>query len=167
MAISAGWMYHIGAVINLKTQEMQGKELTGEEMHAVTESFYKDLGPHLSGPFSLWFDYVKAIPYESDIQKFPERVIELVARPLYSMNREILPRIDCKKKSILIGSWARGNGLPFRYLAVSDSPDKTVTHVFPQIDFRDGAGWVTVDATLPENKIGQGFNVTYAAELQK
>lgn len=159
-------VYDLGTVVSLRVQELQGKELTGEEMYSLTESFFADIGSRAREPFSSWFDYVKMIPYESDEDKIPERVVEFVARPLYTMNRAMLPRIDCKKKSILIGSWARANDLPYRYIAVSDSPDREVSHVFPQIDFRDGRGWVNVDATLPGNKIGQGYQVTFAAELK-
>lgn len=153
------------ACVEVLAQELTGKELTGREMYGAVEAYWGDLGPFLSWPFSAWFRYVSLIPYESDERRFPWRVIELVSRPAFLLDRTLFPKIDCKKKAILIGAWARGNGYPFRFLAVSSRGDKEVHHVFPQIDF--GNGWVTVDATFPDFEIGQRHDITFAAELSK
>lgn len=132
-------------------------------MHKMVRGYWSDLGPYLSWGFSPWFDFVRVIPYESDEKRFGGRVLEVLSRPSYLLDRDIFPRIDCKKKAILIASWAYGNGLPYRFLAVSSRPDGQVHHVFPQIDF--GAGWVNCDATFPEFEIGQGHSITYGTEL--
>lgn len=152
-------------MITAKIQDHGGKELTGSEMYAMVDDFWKDIGSHAAEPFASWYNLVKMIPYVSDGTLFPKSIVELVPRPAYLLNRNYFPRLDCKKKSILIGAWAKANGYPFRFLGVSGTPDKNVAHVFPQIDF--GNGWVTVDATLPEYRIGQGFPITYAVELQR
>lgn len=156
-------MYTLGAV-EVLAQEFQGKEATGHEMRDTVERFYSDLGPYLAWPFSSWFDFVRLIPYVSDETRFPERVIELVPRPAFLLDRNLFPKIDCKKKAILIASWARGHGYPYRFLAVSSREDRLVHHVFPQIDF--GNGWVTADATFPDFRAGQPQTLTFAAELK-
>jgi transglutaminase-like putative cysteine protease len=114
--------------------------------------------------FRSFFDFVRAIPYVSDDDRFPGRVVELVPRPAHLLDRGRFPALDCKKKAILIGAWARGNGYPYRFLAVSHRVDREVHHVFPQINF--GKGWVTVDATFPDFEIGAPQPVTFAAELR-
>ncbi len=156
-------MYHIEAMITVKTEPLAGKELTGQNMYRMVDMYFGDLGPALHNSFSTWFDFVKNIPYVSDIERFQNRLLEIVPRPKYLLDRAMFPKIDCKKKSILIGAWAKGNGVPFRFVAVSDRPDHEPTHVFPQVDF--GAGWINADATLPEYRLDQGFPVTYATEL--
>lgn len=134
-------------------------------MYLAATEYAADIAPYAGWPFSAWFDFVRLIPYESDEERFPERVIELVPRPAYLLDRDLFPKIDCKKKAILVGAWAHLRGLPFRFLAVSSRGDRAIHHVFPQIDFGDG--WVTVDATFPEFAIGQPYDVTYAAELER
>lgn len=132
-------------------------------MYRMVNQYWMDLGPFLSWPFSAWFDLVRLIPYQSDATRFPDRVIELVSRPAYLLDRDIFPKIDCKKKAILVAAWAKGNGLPYRFLAASMRDDGFIHHVFPQIDF--GRGWITADATFPDFEIGQGFDITHAEEL--
>lgn len=151
--------------MQIATQAMQGKEVTGEKMYRMVTDFFRDLGPWLARSFQDWFAYVRAIPYVSDVERFKDRVLEIVPRPKYLLDRGLFPKIDCKKKAILIGAWAKGNGIPFRFVAVSDRPDHEVVHVFPQVDF--GRGWQNADATLPEYEFGQGFpQVTFATELR-
>jgi len=155
-------MYYLGTVI-LEIRHHDGKELTGEEMHKMVADFWPDLGQYRYFGFCDFFDVVRRIPYESDEERFPTRVIELVPRPLYILDRRIMPRVDCKKKAILMGAWARANDFPYRFIASSERPDKEIHHVFPQIDFGDG--WVNVDATFPTYSIGRGYPVTRAEEL--
>lgn len=152
-------------MISVFAQPLEGKELTGAKMYALVDEYFTDIGSMRALPFLRWFEYVRSIPYVSDIERFPGRLLEVVSRPKYLMDRKIFPKIDCKKKSVLIGAWARANGFPFRFVAVSDRRDKEATHVFPQVDF--GRGWVNADATLPNYIIGQGQPVTFAAELQR
>lgn len=151
--------------MNFEILDFESKEDTGQQMAKDVESFYLDLGPFLKWSFESWFDYVRLIPYTSDFERFPKRVIELLSRPKFLLDRFLFPKIDCKKKAILIASWARGHGLAYRFLAVSQKPNKSIHHVFPQIDF--GGGWVNVDATFPCFRIGQGQSITYGEELKK
>jgi len=129
----------------------------------MAEGYCRDLGVFAAWPFPDWFNLVRSIPYESDDERFPSRVIEVVSRPAWSLDSRILPRLDCKKKSILIAAWAVANGYPYRFLAVSHDQSKTIHHVMPQIDF--GGGWVNADATFPNHKVGEGQPITYAEVL--
>jgi hypothetical protein len=151
--------------VKLEIRDHEGKELTGSKMHDCIQSYWTDLSGFLEWPFSAWFDFIRFIPYQSDDARFPARIIELVPRPVYLLDRSLFPRIDCKKKSILVCAWAFGNLFPYRLLAVSTVPSGDVHHVFPQIDF--GYGWINADATLPDYSIGQPYPITFAAELRK
>ena len=143
--------------------EHEGKERTGRAMYAMVSDHWRDLGIYLAFAFPDWFALVRSIPYLSDDERFPNRVLETVSRPAWSLDPRLLPRIDCKKKAVLIASWAKGNGFPFRFIAVSHDKSKTIHHVFPQIDF--GHGWVNVDATFPTFGIGDLQPATYAEVL--
>lgn len=143
----------------------EGKELTGRQMYHLAETYARDLDGLENLPFPDFYDRVKSIPYESDDERFPGVVLEVVARPKYLLDRNVFPRLDCKKKSILIGAWATANGCPFSFLAVSELPSKEVHHVFPIINY--GEGWKTADATFPDFEIGQKFPLTYFEELKR
>lgn len=146
----------------------EGKEKTGRWMYHFAENYNEDLGSFRHLPFSRWFDRVAAIPYGSDDEIFPEagsEVVEVVARPEYLMNRKTWPRLDCKKKAILIGAWASANDTPFAFLAVSEKPSKEIHHVFPVVCLN--GRWVTADATFPDYRIAQAFPITYAEELRR
>jgi len=106
---------------------------------------------------------VRAIPYQNDGEKFRSPVVELLGRPAYLMDRDLLPRLDCKKKSILIGAYCEGNQIPWKLVAISEKPDKEIHHVLPMVKF--GRVAVTADATLPAYYIGQGKAFTKAEEL--
>ncbi len=147
----------------MRSQTLAGKEWTGNEMRRMSREYWGDLGSYLSWPFSAWFDFVRILPYQSDNRRFPDRILEVVARPALLLDKNIFPRLDCKKKAILIGAWAEGNGFPYRFVAVSSRPDGEVHHVMPQINF--GGGWINADATFPDFEIGQGHEITFAAEL--
>lgn len=100
---------------------------------------------------------VKNIPYKKDTEP-----VEVIARPARLLNGEFYSGIDCKKKAIIIGAWAKKNGVPYRLIASSRRPDRKYHHVFPQV--RIGGAWVNTDATyknmrLGENKTGTAFEV--------
>jgi len=127
-----------------------GKELTGRYMYHFATDFASDLGGLRALPFPSFYSRVQDIPYRSDDELFPEdqgRIVEVVARPGLLMNRRIFPRLDCKKKSILIGCWARCRGLRYRFVAVDDT-GRGVSHVFAEVEESPGA-WVSMDCTLP------------------
>ena len=152
--------------MEIRIQGHEGKELTGYEMANEVKNYFQDLGNFLSWTFEDWFQKVSFIPYESDDNIFELRPIETVARPALLLDRQIFPSLDCKKKSILIACWAQGNGYPWRFIAISEKPNKKIHHVFTQINF--GIGFENCDAVLPHYRPGQFLpNTTFAQELAK
>jgi hypothetical protein len=150
-------------MVDIQREPYTGKELSGKRMYEMVFCFYRDLESLSRLPFPDFFDRVRSIPYATDEEITAGKKEEIAARPLYLLDRKMFPFLDCKKKAILIGSWARANALPFRFLAVSEYDTGEIHHVFPQIDF--GAGWVNCDATFSNFKIGMGHPVTRAEEL--
>lgn len=146
-------------------EDHQGKELTGRRMYQLASIFWPDLGKHLGKSFPQWFDYVRRIPYLNDAEKFKDPAVELVGRPSILLDRSFMPRLDCKKKSILIGAYCEGNRIPWRLIAISELPSRRVHHVFPMVKF--GRIWATADPTLPGYRIAQGKSFTHAEELAR
>lgn len=144
---------------------LDDKDQTGRSMYELVEDCHADLGEYRKWPFEAFFDHVRKIPYLSDDKRYVGRIIEELSRPRYIL-AGVLGPIDCKKKTILVGAWARANGYPFRFLAISERGDKKIHHVAPQIDF--GNGWVNVDATLSDYSIGMPWSkATYVEELSR
>lgn len=87
------------------------------------------------------YKFVKSIPYKRDIAP-----VETISRPVRSISAIPLSGgLDCKKKAILIGAWALCNGIPFQFVASSNSKTKRVHHVYPQLKL--SGTWKTADAT--------------------
>jgi len=141
-------MYHGGTVTPVKVsyQDHEGKELTGREMYRLAEIYSSDLGEFAAWPFSAFFDYVRCIPYLSDEDRFPSRMVEVLSRPKYLLDRSIFPRIDCKKKAILIACWAKCKNISYRFVAVGELGGP-VSHVFCQV--KESGTWCTMDCTIP------------------
>lgn len=145
-----------------------GKGLTGKLMYHFADAYCEDLGLNRHARLPAFFADVRRIPYRSDDELFPSDandVTEIVARPKYLLDRRLWPALDCKKKAILMGAWAACNGIPYAFVAVAEYPEKSIHHVFPLL-FVDGE-WITADATLPENYLGQSFPLTKAEELTR
>lgn len=152
--------------MSIFVQEHKGKELTAKEMYSLVENFYTDLGKYASYPFPVWFDIVKNIPYINDDELLGAPGNEITARPYYLLNNEFFEKLDCKKKAILIASWAKANNIPYRFIAVAEYPNRDIHHVFPQFKLNDF--WVNMDATLGNYSIGMSKpEVVKAEELVK
>ncbi len=107
------------------------------------------------------FDYIEKIPYAYDREIWGNGV-EGIVRP--ARFRE-LPGLDCKKKAILVGCWARCNGLQYKFVAVDDT-GRGITHVFAAVEETPG-NWVSMDCTV-EGLFRPGSpmkNVVYAEEF--
>ncbi len=143
-----------------------GKVLTGEEMYRLAKTYASDLGNNLDKSLERWFNVVLEIPYMDDSKLMQNPSDEILARPKYLLNPAIFPALDCKKKAILIGAWCAGQNppVPFRFIAVSEKPDKKIHHVFTQV--RQFPGWITADPTYSNYKLGEGKpQTTFAQEL--
>lgn len=148
--------------MQLSAKTHKGAEKTGVEMKRIIKAYSFDIGDLSNMHVIPFFNFVKKIPYRNDKSIFSDSS-EIVARPKHLLNKRIYPRLDCKKKAILICSYLKNNGRKWRLLACSEEPDKHIHHVFPQGVF--WGKWVNLDATYPEYRPGAGKNLTYAKEL--
>lgn len=154
-------MYHVGMV---EVRELRSKEQTGAEMKDLVRRYSSDLQsfqyervPLDQMQFRQFFDLVKHIPYRQDTEG-----VEVVTRPFHVLTHP-WRGLDCKKKAILIASWLEQNQIPWRFVSVSSRPDREIHHVIVEADAGDGVR--QIDATYPENKLGERTNWTKAEAL--
>lgn len=142
--------------MNVKKIELQSNSQTANEMRLLINRFYTDLTDFYTKHgnnfvkisdlnLNSFFDFVKNIPYRVD-----DFFCEIVARPKIIL-KNLKNGADCKKKTILMGSWAKCNGFPFRLIGSSNRIDQEIHHVFPEIFIKK---WIRCDATYPENILG-------------
>lgn len=142
--------------MNVKLEPLFDKYDTVAEIKRMIREYHKDLElfPDLINMnIQEYFDYVKNIPYIRDVPK-----TEVVSRPKFLLT--VFGALDCKKKSILMGSYMKllhGDG-SYRLCLSSNSPDKVIKHIFTQIKIGDN--WINADATYSKNKIGALKKVT-------
>ena len=130
---------------------------TAREIRRIIERFCGDLYLCLYGRYSGtpgparsladmtlqdYFNYVKNIPFTTDTKP-----VEFVARPYYLIKKR--RAADCKKKTILIGSWLKLHKVPFQLVGSSIRPDGKIHHIFPR-GFINGK-WRDIDATYADN----------------
>ncbi len=137
--------------MKLKVMRHLGPSRTAREMKRSAEH-WKDLGVLASWDLESFFDYVRKIRYIDDPNILKNG--EIVARPKYLLS---VPALDCKKKAVLMASWANANKKPYKFIAVSDRSDGELHHVFTII--KDGSTWLVADPTyrsyfLGEPKVG-------------
>lgn len=133
-------------------QPLQDKSQTAKKMYSIVRDTANDLKnvkicgtPAANLCLKDFFQYVRTIPYRRD-----PRPREIIARPKHLLKyRE--SGLDCKKKAILMGTWATVNNIPFRFVATSKTPDKRIHHVFPQLLI--SGRFIDTDATYPTNRI--------------
>ncbi len=99
-----------------------------------------------------YFNIIRRIPYRRD-----KKPIEVVARPKHIFKHRNLG-MDCKKKAVMISSYLKNNGIPYRLASSSKKINKRIHHVFPQM-YLNGE-WMNVDATYPHYKIFAPKTVT-------
>ncbi len=133
--------------------KLTDKKQTADKMYWLVETYWPDLKkisveseegekPILDLEPEQFFDLCKYIPYKRDVKP-----VEIIARPYY-LFRFRNKGLDCKKKSVLMGSYFRGNGIPYRFLGVSTRKDGNIHHVFTQGKL--SGKWYNFDCTYPE-----------------
>lgn len=127
-------------------------------MYRMVEQFHGDIGGMAGRPLAEFFGYVKQLPYQRD-----KRGSETVARPALLLSEFLA--LDCKKKAILIAAWCKANGIPYRFIACSERPDKMIHHVFPQAAI--GKKWRNLDATYSKYRLFQKKPGLTRAEVLK
>jgi len=154
-------------------EPLEDRHQTAKAIKALVSDFQKDLDeilledsqgnqrPLSSLTLREFFDFVKKIPYRKDIKP-----IEIIGRPLWIMEQvsaKVVPGIDCKKKSVLMGAFFERTGRQYRFIGSSCRPDKQIHHIFPQVYLR--GVWVNADATYPRNVFGERKQVTASEVL--
>lgn len=142
----------------LAAEVLTDKAQTARRMYWLADEFYSDLGGAVRIPFETWFRACARTKYARD-----PKGTEILARPQV-LFREFMA-LDCKKKAILIAAWLKANGIPYRYVAMSQRPDKLCHHVFPQAFVR--GRWVNMDATYKRMVIGAPKKMVTHAEVLK
>lgn len=151
------------------TRRLLSKNQTGKDMYRLIETYSSDLDnvkiwrlgrliPFSSIPLYDAFDYVRRIPYKRD-----EKPIEVLMRPSEILRNKNFG-MDCKKKAILISSYLRNRGIPYRLVASSRLSNRRIHHVFPQMLFR--CEWLNFDATYPHYRPFESKRVTKSEVLK-
>lgn len=151
----------------VKIWNLKDRIQTGREIAWLARNFYKDLDQtgDIDKPLDQFYSKVRSIPYVEDSEEttfFQRDDDEEVARPLFLLDREMYPALDCKKKAVLMSSWLEAHGDPWRLVTNSELPSKEQHHIFPQIQI-DGE-WYNVDATYPDYELYQSKPESTAAE---
>jgi hypothetical protein len=109
-------------------------------MRYAVEQFHDDLSSWRDLTVSEVWRRVGSIPYRMDTEVDAEG--EIVGRPSKILK---FAALDCKKKSILIASWAQVRGIPWRFVAVDYGGGWS--HVYTEVN---AAGcWLAMDCTIP------------------
>jgi hypothetical protein len=144
--------------MQITVETLTDKKQTVKKLNYLIDRYYRDMqniflkrnGKTVSiidispGQF---FDFIKAIPYHRD-----EKPIEILVRPGILLRFRNIG-MDCKKKSILCGSYFRNKKIKFRFLGISQRADRKIHHIFPQV--KKNGTWINYDCTYPDNKIGE------------
>lgn len=148
--------------MRVSSSSLKDKDQTASEMYNLVEKYHDDLKNvtviyngkkkiFSDLPLLEAFDVIKMIPYQQDSPP-----VEVLSRPVYIGTNGT--GADCKKKSILMGSWLKENGIPYRFIAVSTTPDRRVHHVFTQGYLNDT--WKNLDPTYSDAIPYQSKTVT-------
>lgn len=144
--------------INMMIQERKrlfNKAQTGKAMYRLVEKFYRDLEkffvrvngrtvPVGNMTIVQYHDLVRSLPYRQDTKP-----IEVIARPKHLFRHRKMG-LDCKKKGILVGSFLKLRGIPYRFVGSSNRNNKRIHHVFPQGLI--AGEWKNIDATYAHYK---------------
>jgi hypothetical protein len=156
-----------GRNMALIEEPLRNKEQSILRIFQICRQFHGDLDlialPRGSSEVSLssldlldYYDFVRSMPYRQDVEP-----IEVVARPQIIVER-FLSGIgrDCKKASVMLGSYFTKKRIRWRLVTMSSRPDRQMHHIFPQI-FLEGE-WGNMDATYSYMRPLQAKTVTAA-----
>lgn len=147
--------------MRVKKQVLKSRKQTAAEIKMLIEKYADDLKlwakaknydmvPLSALSMEEFFSLVRTIPYQRDEYK-----IEVVGRPNCILKRR---KADCKKKAILICSWAKLNNVQYRLVGSSSKKNGNIHHIFPQLYIK--GKWYNVDATYNYYQLFQPKEVT-------
>lgn len=130
-----------------RESELQAVDQTAHEMYRLATAWCEDMAEYASLSLPEVFDLLKNIPYRAD----PDGM-EYLQRPFYTLTASGRGG-DCDDKAICVGAWATLNQIPFRFVAVSESRDRDLHHVYTELYI--GNSWVAFDPTYAYNVLGR------------
>jgi hypothetical protein len=134
----------------LKFENLRNIYQTGAAMASLVKNFNGDVSSFDGWSFDNFFLMCCSLPYLPD----PEG-IETIHRPKFSLSNMVKYR-DCDDKCVLLGSYLFRHGVPFKFVAQSQRPDKKIHHV--SILTYDKKN---LDCTYMQNYFGDLPPVTY------
>ena len=134
----------------LTLTDLQSPEHTAGEMVRLVKTYCKDIGERAKWPIIRFFDFVRNLEYRADPVNN-----ETISRPAFLLEKN-WPARDCDDKSILLASWCECNGVPWKFVAKSDRPDRRLHHVYVMACFN--GKWKTLDATYKKCQFGAELN---------
>jgi hypothetical protein len=158
-------MYQIREPLTDRDQTAKRIKLLVERFHGDLDNVFIPLrngGIRKMSDMTLqdFFNFVRRIPYRRDTTNPHPK--EIISRPHYIVKHRNLG-MDCKKKAILLGSFLRCQGIPYRFIGSSQRRDRRVHHIFPQAFI--GGNWKNVDATYSDYRLFQPKRVTFSEVL--
>ncbi len=135
--------------MQVKNVELRSREQTAKDIYEIAKLFWSDLLPFQDWTLSEFYDYVHSIPFVND-SIYSDHIddYEVLPRPLYLLDSEQFPEIDCKKKTILFAAFAEMQGWTYILTAASEHHGVEPHHVYMLL--WTGEDWQPVDANLPE-----------------
>ncbi len=135
---------------------LSDKLQTARSMYSMVDKFSQDLAPLENLSLAEFFTRVANMTYHLD-----PKGREVVARPRWALAMARKRGIDCKKKAILMASFLKLKGIPFRFIGSSSKKPSffngtpRIHHVFPQARICDETkcDWRNVDATYPHYRL--------------
>lgn len=139
--------------MRIEKQNLVSQPQTVAKMKKWVKKYHNDMYDLKNMSLVDIYMNVRNIPFYKDDEFF-----EVIARPGYLLDPEIFPGMDCKKKSIILASWAELNSYPWKFVTASDYANSDNHHIYPIIKIPK-VGMIAVDATMPENRLGQIVSV--------
>ena len=130
----------------MESRPLESVEQTAAQMVRMVRQYATDLGEKASWPLPKFFRFVADLEYRADPKGH-----ESLSRPALAMG-ESWPWRDCDDKAIMIGSWCWINKIPFKFVASSKRPDKTLHHTWVMAEMFGKQ--LPLDATYPKNYVG-------------
>lgn len=131
--------------MHINVVPLKSRQQTGRRIYALAKHFKNDLSEFNNWTLDQFYNLVHSIPFSED----PVHT-EIVSRPLYLLDPENFPVLDCKKKTILLSAFFELQNWTYLLVASSDNSGDP-HHVF--ILLWDSEDWLPVDATLYEDSL--------------
>lgn len=137
--------------MKISREKLRDAHYTGKKMYEMVDAYYWTMAPYATKSVIEMYDIIKALPFRPD-----PPTTEVLQSPYYTM-RMIGPGGDCDDKSIALASWAKINGIPFRFIGVGRKKPGikriALTHVYTEL-YIDGE-WISYDCTYSFNVFGK------------